>query len=76
MKKSLLVLILAVAMVVPVFAAKGDMSIDAKLGLGLSNNFKVTYSDESEITGYKVEMPFSIGAEFFYKCTKLIQERR
>ena len=67
MKKSLLAVILAVAMVVPAFAAKGDMSVNAKLGLGVSNNLNES-SDEMDGVGYgmKMEMPFSIGAEFFY----------
>ena len=38
MKKSLLVVLLAVAMVIPAFAAKGDVSVNAKLGLGLNNS--------------------------------------
>ena len=65
MKKGLLVLLLAVAMVVPAFAAKGDMSIDGKLGLGLTSN--VSYSWEAD-AGYKLKtkMPFMLGAEFFY----------
>ena len=65
MKKSLL----AVAMAVPAFAAKGDMSIDAKLVLGLGSS--VTYSSDDwndGNAGYKMktEMPFMLGAEFFY----------
>ena len=67
MKKGLLAVLLAVAMVAPAFAAKGDMSVNAKLGLGVSNNLNES-SDEMDGVGYglKMEMPFSIGAEFFY----------
>ena len=69
MKKSLLALILAVAMVVPAFAAKGDKYINGKLGLGVNSNIAIygietTSSDVFE--GFKVDMPFMLGAEFFY----------
>ena len=74
MKKSLLALILAVALVAPAFAAKGDMSVNAKLGLGVSNNLNTNLYPSSgpEILpddiqlGYSTEMPVSVGAEFFY----------
>lgn len=68
MKKSLLALILAVAMVAPVFAEKGDMSINGKIGLGVSNNLNLSYDNmlDGMKQGIKMEMPFSIGAEFFY----------
>jgi len=68
MKKSLLAVILAVAMVVPAFAQKGDMSINGKLGLGVSNNVNVSYDGmpDGMQEGFKMEMPISIGAEFFY----------
>jgi len=33
MKKGLLTVLMTVVMTIPAFAAKGDMSIDAKLGL-------------------------------------------
>ena len=73
MKKSLLGLILAVALVVPAFAAKGDMSINGKLGLGVSNNLNMNYMglfmgplpDDMQ-QGYSMEMPVSAGVEFFY----------
>ncbi len=68
MKKSLLALILAVAMVVPAFAQKGDMSINGKLGLGVSNNLNISYDDmpDGMQEGFKMKMPVSVGAEFFY----------
>ena len=68
MKKLLVVMFLAVAMAVPVFAQKGDMSINGKLGLGVSNNLNLTDSEmPSDVyTGYSMNMPISIGAEFFY----------
>jgi hypothetical protein len=71
MKKSLLAVILAVAMVAPVFAQKGDMSINGKLGLGVSNNLNYHANGHHGLPdglsqGYDMEMPISIGAEFFY----------
>ena len=65
MKKSLLVLLLAVAMVVPAFAEKGEMSINGKLGLGVISSVSVN-SDEDEYYVLKTDMPFMLGAEFFY----------
>ena len=73
MKKSLLAVLLAVALVAPAFAAKGDMSVNAKLGLGVNNTISVnadamvSYGMPDD-TYYKfnMEMPVSIGAEFFY----------
>ena len=68
MKKSLLVLILAVALVVPAFAAKGDMSVNAKVGLGVNSNVTISGIEGSSdvFDGFKVDMPFMLGAEFFY----------
>ena len=69
MKKSLLALILAVAMVAPAFAAKGDKSINAKLGLGVNNYLSTSYDEmpDGMGMGIKMEMPaISLGAEFFY----------
>ena len=73
MKKSLLALILAVALVAPAFAAKGDMSVNAKLGFGVNNSFSMFLDGISgptemkdQYTKYKMEMPVSLGAEFFY----------
>ena len=70
MKKSLLGLLLAVAMVVPAFAAKGDMSIDAKLGLGVNSNVSAEYAGMK--MGLQVDMPFMLGAEFFYGTSDLL----
>ena len=69
MKKGLLAVLLAVAMAVPAFAAKGDMSVNAKLGLGVNNSVS---ADLSSLGGpdyyykFDMEMPVSLGAEFFY----------
>ena len=69
MKKSLLALLLAVAVAVPAFAAKGDTSVNAKLGLGLNNS--VSYygafgSPKDIAMDLKLNMPVSLGVEFFY----------
>ena len=72
MKKSLLALILAVAMVAPAFAQKGDKSINAKLGLGVNNYLNEHMGGYHGMPdgmgmGIKMEMPaISLGAEFFY----------
>ncbi len=69
MKKSLLALILAVALVAPVFAQKGDKSINAKLGLGVNNDLSINYDDVPDGMGWsiKTKIPaISLGAEFFY----------
>jgi opacity protein-like surface antigen len=70
MKKGLLAVLLAAAMVVPAFAAKGDMSVNAKLGLGVNNSVSLDVKDFGGPDGvfykFDTEMPFSIGAEFFY----------
>ncbi len=69
MKKGLLVLLLAVAMVAPAFAAKGDMFINGKLGLGVSNSLKMSGAGEMPddlLMGIKAKNPISLGAEFFY----------
>ena len=69
MKKSLLAVLLAVAMVAPAFAAKGDMYIDGKLGIGVSNSAKWTggeHMSSDTYYGFKAKTPFSLGAEFFY----------
>ena len=69
MKKELLAVLLAVAMAVPVFAAKGDMSVDAKLGLGLGSSvtcFSEDWNDGKIGSKFKIDMPFMLGAEFFY----------
>ena len=68
MKKGLLAVLLAVAMVAPAFAAKGDMSVNAKLGLGVNNSVSLMTFEDIDGLYLKSdsEMPFSIGAEFFY----------
>ena len=69
MKKSLLALILAVALVAPVFAQKGDKSINAKLGLGVNNDLSMNYDEMPDGMGWsiKTKIPaISLGAEFFY----------
>ena len=70
MKKSLLTLLLAVAMVVPAFAAKDDKYINAKLGLGVNSNVSVDAVfmgiGADAFQSMKVDMPFMLGAEFFY----------
>ena len=69
MKKGLLAVLMAAALVVPAFAAKGDKSVDAKIGLGVSNSCKMSgpgdMSDDM-IMGIKAKAPVSLGAEFFY----------
>ncbi len=65
MKKGLFAVLLAVAMVVPAFAAKGDMSVNAKLGLGVNNSVSIDMVDDIYYK-FDMEMPVSIGAEFFY----------
>lgn len=65
MKKGLLTVLMTVVMTIPAFAAKGDMSIDAKLGLGVSNSIKMIVEDDYKF-GFDVKNPFSLGAEFFY----------
>ena len=72
MKKGLLALLLAVALVAPAFAAKGDMSVNAKLGLGVGNTGKVFVETgmgmptDDMYVGFKMDNPLSFGAEFFY----------
>ncbi|WP_372518415.1 outer membrane beta-barrel protein [Candidatus Ruminimicrobiellum ovillum] len=80
MKKSLLAVLLAVALVAPVFATeKGDMEIVGKLGLNLTPNVAAsgdvskkgyfrpwTFKDTDEDTNMSV----LIGAEFFYYLNK------
>ncbi len=80
MKKSLLAILLAVALVAPVFATeKGDMEIVGKLGLNLTPNVAAsgdvskkgyfrpwTFKDTDEDTNMSV----LIGAEFFYYLNK------
>ena len=67
MKKSLLTLLLAVAMVAPAFAEKGDMDLDLKLGYTLSNSAKLEYDGigEGEDSG-STDKNFILGADFYY----------
>lgn len=66
MKKSLLGLLLAAAMVVPVFATdKGDMDLDLKLGYTLSNSVKVEYNGGNSDSG-STDKSFILGADFYY----------
>lgn len=74
MKKSLLAMLLAVAIVAPVFAAeKGSMEIDGKLGYVFSPSAKV---ELSSIGGGDLDVDFkstfSLGADFFYYLEKEI----
>ena len=80
MKKSLLAVLLAVALAAPVFATeKGDMGIVGKLGLNLTPN--VAASGDVSKKGYfrpyifentdaNANMSVLIGAEFFYYLNK------
>lgn len=63
MKKSLLAVLLAVALVVPVFAAdKGDMEADVKVGVVVTETIDVDgYSEYDDM-----DTAFSLGADFFY----------
>ena len=74
MKKSLLAVLLAVAMAVPAFAAKGDMSVNAKLGLGVNSNIAVSFDEMGSdmFYGLNVNMPFMLGAEFFYATSDML----
>ncbi len=69
MKKGLLALLLAVAMVAPAFAAeKGSMEIDGKLGILFSPTMKI------EVNGYSEDLDFnttfSLEGDFFYYVEK------
>ena len=67
MKKGLLALLLAVALVAPVFAAdEGTMELDIKAGFNLMSSVNV----DSPVPGYDVEEDvdpaFTAGVDFFY----------
>ena len=65
MKKGLLAVLLALAIVAPVFAAeKGSMEVDGKLGVLFSPTMKMEADGESESGDFKTT--FSLGADFFY----------
>ena len=61
MKKSLLTLLLAVALVVPAFATdKGAMEVDVKAGYTLSNSIEMGHFSGS------TDKSFILGADFYY----------
>ena len=67
MKKGLLAVLLAVALVAPVFAAdEGTMELDIKAGFNLMSNVSV----DSPVPGYDVDEDidpaFTAGVDFFY----------
>ena len=65
MKKLLVVMLLAVAMVVPVFATdKGAMEVDVKAGLLIEPILMCEYSGNKY--SYPAETTFSLGADFYY----------
>lgn len=69
MKKSLLALLLAVAMVVPVFAAeKGDMEIVGKLGVAVNPTIVWCYGEDEgdSFGGYNKNPALSIAVEGLY----------
>ena len=65
MKKGLLALLLAVALVAPVFAVeKGSMEIVPKVGYVIEPLLMEDYY--GDYCGYKQESTFSLGADFYY----------
>ena len=71
MKKLLAVVLLAVALVAPAFAAeKGSMEIDGKLGVLFSPTMKMEANGMSESADFKTT--FSLGADFFYYVEEAI----
>ncbi len=63
MKKGVLALLLAVALVAPVFAAdQGAMELDIKAGFNLMSNVKIDDFDFDE----SVDPAFTAGVDFFY----------
>ena len=65
MKKLLVVMLLAVAMVAPVFATdKGAMEVDVKAGLLIEPIIMWEYSGYK--WSYPAETTFSLGADFYY----------
>ena len=65
MKKSLLTLLLAAALISPVFATeKGDMEADVKLGYTLSNS--VEYDNGIRYFSGSTDNSFILGADFYY----------
>ena len=71
MKKLLAAVLLAAAMVAPVFAAeKGSMEIDGKLGALFGTTLKAEASGMSQSSD--IDTSFSLGADFFYYVEKEI----
>ncbi len=71
MRKGLLALLLAAAMVAPVFAAeKGSMEINGKIGYLINPELKVEAMGQSESVDFKGT--FSLEADFFYYVAKEI----
>ena len=67
MKKGLLSLLLAVALVAPAFASeKGDMEIVGKLGYIIEPFMVETNSYNGSKSVYNQEPAFSLGADFYY----------
>ena len=67
MKKSLLTLLLAVALVTPVFAVeKGSMEIVPKVGYVIEPLMVETYQYDGDKWGYNQEPAFSLGTDFYY----------
>ena len=65
MKKSILAILLIVALVVPVFASeKKDMEVDLKLGYILDNNVKL-YLDSGTDSG-STNRGLILGTDFYY----------
>lgn len=66
MKKGLLAMLLAVALVAPVFAVeKGAMEVDAKLGYIIEPLLMEMFADGDKFA-YNSESTFSLGADFYY----------
>lgn len=67
MKKSLLAMLLAVALVAPVFAVeKGAMQLDIKAGIPISQKLKIEYKEYNVNLDSDMKQTFSLGADFFY----------
>ena len=69
MKKSLLAVLLAVALVAPVFATdKGAINVDVKAGISLSQDltYDISTMGTNRSISYDLETTFSLGADFLY----------
>ena len=70
MKKSILTLLLAVALVAPVFAVeKGSMEVVGKVGYIIEPLLMETEVDTDTYT-LNTESTFSLGADFYYYVVK------